>query len=206
MPVARLVTPGPSVAVTTAGRCRERAKPYAMNAAPCSWRVRTKRISGVARSTSRIGRFIVPGIPKTWSMPSLRRQSTSACADVATRPVLGNVNRCFVPRRPHDRLQHGHVVDFVPAGDRERPMILRRAREMLQLGPFSTYILERGRHGRFFGGQVAAIDEAGPKRPGRKMLDVAHLRPAVRAEDLHAPSLRGGDYRRERPRGAARET
>src|SRR6266850_921582 len=53
-----------------------------MNAAPCSWRVRTKRISVVALRTSRIGRFIVPGMPNTWSMPSRRRQSTTACAPV----------------------------------------------------------------------------------------------------------------------------
>src|SRR5262245_13612713 len=53
-----------------------------MKAAPCSCRVRTKRISGVARSTSRIGRFIVPGMPNTWSMPSRLRQSTTACAPV----------------------------------------------------------------------------------------------------------------------------
>src|SRR5262245_28565983 len=53
-----------------------------MKAAPCSWRVRTKRISGVARSTSRTGRFIVPGMPNTWSTPSRLRQSTIACAPV----------------------------------------------------------------------------------------------------------------------------
>src|SRR5258707_14790807 len=60
-----------------------------MNAAPCSWRVRMKRISGVARSTSRIGRFIVPGMPKTWSTFSRRRQSTTACA-----PVIMGASSC----------------------------------------------------------------------------------------------------------------
>src|SRR4051812_11383666 len=140
-----------------------------MKAAPCSWRVRTKRISGVARSTSRIGRFIVPGMPKTWSTLSLRRQSTSACADVVTRPVLGNVNRGFVPRRAHDRLQHGHVVDFVAAGDREPPMLLRRACEMLELRAFRTYVFERRAGRRTFHRQVGTIDEAGSKRPCRKM-------------------------------------
>src|SRR5882672_9761990 len=93
MPVTRFVTPGPSVAVTTAGRCKVRAKPYAMKAAPCSWRVRTKRISGVARSTSRIGRFIVPGMPNTWSMPSRLRQSTIACAPVIMKsPIRGSLS------------------------------------------------------------------------------------------------------------------
>src|SRR5688572_9038137 len=53
-----------------------------MNAAPCSCRVRMKRISGVSRSTSRIGRFIVPGMPNTCSTRSRRRQSTTACAPV----------------------------------------------------------------------------------------------------------------------------
>src|SRR5262245_23618757 len=60
-----------------------------MKAAPCSCRVRTKRIPGVARSTSRIGRFIVPGMPNTWSTPSRLRQSTTACAPVIIgSPVL----------------------------------------------------------------------------------------------------------------------
>src|ERR1700704_2232657 len=90
-----------------------------MNAAPCSWRVRMKRISGVERSTSRIGRFIVPGMPNTWSMPSRRRQSTTACAAVVIGPAgsaahaeqLGGValeDRQFVrvaePRGGHDVL------------------------------------------------------------------------------------------------------
>ncbi len=85
--VARLVTPGPSVAVTTAGRRPARAKPYAMNAAPCSWRVRMKRICGVSRSASMIARFCVPGMPNTWSTPSRSSASTSARAPV-TVPIL----------------------------------------------------------------------------------------------------------------------
>src|SRR6478736_3793386 len=64
-----------------------------MNAAPCSWRVRMKRISGVARSASRTGRFIVPGMPNTWSMPSRLRQSTIACAPVImSAPTWGSLS------------------------------------------------------------------------------------------------------------------
>src|SRR3954465_12330213 len=129
-----------------------------MNAAPCSWRVRTKRISGVARSTSRMGRFIVPGMPKTWSIPSLRRQSTSACADVVTRPVLRNVDRGFIPRRAHDRLQHRNVVDFVAAGDRKRLLGPRRVREMFELGAFGAYVFECSSRGRMLHRQVGTID------------------------------------------------
>ena len=54
--IAGYVDTNPS-AVTTAGAPFARAKPYAMNAAPCSCRVRMKRICGVLRSSSRIARF-----------------------------------------------------------------------------------------------------------------------------------------------------
>src|SRR5580765_2844159 len=106
----RLVTPGPSVAVTIAGRFSVRANPYAMNAAPCSWRVRTNRISGVERSTSRIGRFMVPGMPKTWSIPSRRRQSTMACAAVIMSALLARVSAFLVLRRPEQNLARLRIV------------------------------------------------------------------------------------------------
>src|SRR4051812_24512699 len=130
-----------------------------MKAAPCSWRVRTKRISGVARSTSRIGRFIVPGMPNTCSIPSLRRQSTSACADVVMGPALGDLNQGLVARRAHDRLQHGNVVHFVSAGDRERPPFLRRARKVLELSAFGAYVFKVRSRRRMFDAEVGAIQE-----------------------------------------------
>src|SRR5882672_588693 len=119
-----------------AGRLSERAKPYAMNAAPCSWRVRMKRTSGVVRSTSRIGKFIVPGMPKTWSMPSRRRQSTSACAAVIMAMDLcsSDADCAAVLRRAHDGLQHRDIVHLVAAGEREPAPFLRGPGEMLELG------------------------------------------------------------------------
>src|SRR5690348_219055 len=137
MPVSRLVTPGPSVAVTTAGRCRERANPYAMKAAPCSWRVRTKRICGVSRSTSRSGRFIVPGMPNTWSTPSRRRQSTTACAPVIMRDsgsVLADPDSCA-----KDGLLGGGVRS--PAGGGRALDLLREGEVLLDLG---VRLLDRG--------------------------------------------------------------
>src|SRR5688500_4523347 len=73
-----------------------------MNAAPCSWRVRMKRISDVSRSTSRIGRFIVPGMPKTCATRSRRRQSTTACA-----PVITGARILELARRDSPRVREG---------------------------------------------------------------------------------------------------
>src|SRR5258708_12895197 len=84
-----------------------------MNAAPCSWRVRMKRISGVARSTSRIGRFIVPGMPKTWSIFSRRRQSTTACA-----PVIMGASSCGGA----ELLRHSRKLSRVSSRPREKSM------------------------------------------------------------------------------------
>ena len=72
-----------------------------MKAAPCSCRVKTKRISGVSRSTSISGRFCVPGMPHIWSIPSRRKQSTSARAPetfaIAFTPAAASARRIPEP-------------------------------------------------------------------------------------------------------------
>ena len=77
IPVTRLVAPGPSVAIATAGRPVSRPWTSAMNAAPCSWRVVTCRMRLSSASASRMSIVSSPGTENTHSQPSAARQSTS---------------------------------------------------------------------------------------------------------------------------------
>jgi len=62
-PVMRFVAPGPSVARHTPALPVSRPYTSAMNAAPCSWRVMTKRMDEPSKASSR-SMFSSPGTPK----------------------------------------------------------------------------------------------------------------------------------------------
>src|SRR5579871_90624 len=93
-----------------------------MNAAPCSWRVRMKRTSGVSRSASMSGRFCVPGMPQMWSIPSRSRQSTRARAPL-TLAILTPVRHV-----PHHHLivrVAERALDAVPRHDQVWEVVQR---------------------------------------------------------------------------------
>jgi hypothetical protein len=92
IPVTRLVAPGPSVAIATAGRPVRRPWTSAMNAAPCSWRVVTWVMRVSSARASRMSIVSSPGTENTHSQPSAARQSTRSWAavgrgSVGMRPV-----------------------------------------------------------------------------------------------------------------------
>src|SRR5438034_1383144 len=99
-----------------------------------------------------------------------------------------------VPRRLEDRLEHRDAVQFVAARGGERASRHRGLREMLELGALGAGFRKSRDLRPAVQVEILPVDGADFELPGVQVLDVADLRPAVRAEDLQPPGLRRGDH------------
>src|SRR5258705_5285968 len=99
------------------------------------------------------------------------------------------------PRRLEDGLEHRDAVQFVAARGGERASCHRGLCEMLELGALGAGFRKSRELRLAVQMQVLSVDCADLELPGGDVLDTADLGPAVRAEDLQAPGLGGGDYR-----------
>ena len=82
---------------------------------------------------------------------------------------------------------------------------LDRAREVLELGAFRADVVECHQLRLLLDEDVRGIEVADLHLPRGEVLHVAHLRPALGAEDLHAPCFGGCDDRAQIAGGAALE-
>src|SRR4051812_43097204 len=95
-----------------------------MKPAPCSWRVRIRRIFFERDRLSRKSRFSSPGTPKTYSTPSSSRHEINRSEALVIGSSLGSVGRKAAGRSPglpyqssDDAIgQHG-IGDFLEAGN-----------------------------------------------------------------------------------------
>src|SRR5712671_4978108 len=161
---------------------------------------------GVKATTIRTG-LVGKFAPPAWGKPLEVHAASVALASKVTRfriavpPVAailfqfpGDADPRAVPLRLEDGLEHRDAVHFVAARGGERASCNRGLREMLELGALGA----RFRKGRDLRPamqlQVLPGEGADLELPRVQVLDAADLGPAVRAEDLQAPGLRGGDH------------
>src|SRR5262245_8033296 len=97
-------------------------------------------------------------------------------------------------RRLDDRFKHLDTVLLVSAGNCERTFLLDRTRKVFQLRALGADFGKLYHLRLVMYEQVCWIHVARFHLPGGEMLYIAHFHPAFRAEHLHAPGFRSGDY------------
>src|SRR5918993_1774108 len=99
-----LSMPGPGTTQNAAGVPATSEAPFAMYAAPCSWRLTTRRMSGASTRGSEKSAFCTPGRQKSVSMPVTLSASTTCWAIVggAGFSLFGSlIRRSILLSAPH---------------------------------------------------------------------------------------------------------
>src|SRR2546428_298174 len=157
--------------------------------------------------TGRAGKFGPPA--PAWGQQAALQIASIAPASKVTKLRIGDSSRAvaailfqfssdagrrLAPRRFQDRLEHRDLVHFVAVGDGERASGHCGLREILELGALGADVWKSHDLRSPVQVKIFPVDRADLELPGIKMLDVADLGPAVRAEDLQAPGFGGGDH------------